>query len=150
MKEPYTAPCIRSVEYALSLLKTAQCPSADDIRHRRRAALIARQAAFDELRRRFITPLDREDLWQLRRCCERIAEAAENAQLLARDTALLSAECTLLLSALTALPLYPKDERVLQHLTDAEKQLLSMPPEPLSSACAATIEVMRLIVLKAT
>lgn len=48
---------------------------------RRRAADISAEASFALLRRAFITPLDREDVWQLRYRAERLWRESENTAL---------------------------------------------------------------------
>ena len=178
---PYNHYCSyrRSIERALTVLQTLRKREAitasyiDAIHRRRHTADIALQAEFDELRRAFITPIDREALWFLRQHTDQIAKIAEDIPLaLYRrrlpclspdDTALLSAvinECTALHTALSALDDYPKHYTVIKHLSAADaahRQTLKTNGTVieeafyrLSDACAATVCVARCVVLKMT
>ncbi len=170
----------RSVQRALevlALLRQRQAITAatvETIRRRRRTADIALQGTFDELRRAFITPTDREDILLLRQATERIADTAEDIvlcvyrqgrqALLPDDTALLAsvtAECQALYEALTVLSDYPRDDTVLSRLTAAERlhrageeldssSLVYDALRHVSSACRRTTEALRYILLKMT
>lgn len=170
----------RSVQRALdvlALLRQRQAITAatvEEIRRRRRTADIALQGSFDELRRAFITPTDREDILLLRQTTERIANAAEDIPLsvyrqgrqalLPDDTALLAAvtaECQALYEAVAALPAYPRDETVLKHLVSAERlhriseensssSLAYDTLMHLSAVCRRTTDILRYTLLKMT
>ena len=165
--------CARSVYRALEILgglRRRERVAADkpgDIHRRRRTADIALQATFDDLRRAFLTPIDREDVLYLRQVCERVATTAEDVvlalyqagehALCADDTALLSAvtaECEALHEALIALPAYPRNDGILRHLTAAERRHLAVVELGgtasllrLSDACRMATEALRRILL---
>lgn len=159
----------------LTLLRRRQAITAATIKaihRRRRTADIALQSSFDELRRVFITPTDREDILLLRQAAEHVADAAEDIPLyvyrqgcqalLPDDTALLAAvtaECQALYEALTALPAYPRDETVLKHLASAERlhrvsgeisssSLAYDTLMHLSGVCRSATDTLRYILLK--
>ena len=167
--------CARSVYRALELLgalRRRERITADtigDIRRRRRTADIALQATFDDLRRAFLTPIDREDILLLRQVTEHVAVAAEDVvlslyrhgehALSADDTALLAAvtaECEALHEALVLLPAYPRGA-LLRHLTAAERRHLAcaeLDGAPsliaLSATCRTATEALRRILLTIT
>lgn len=167
--------CARSIGRALEilgLLKRRERLTEDtvgDIRRRRRTATIALQATFDDLRRAFLTPIDREDVLHLRQVTDAVAHAAEETvlslyrrgehALSAGDTALLTAvtaECEALHEAFLALPAYPRGD-LLRHLTAAERrhsasaELGGTPSlTALSVACRETAAVLRRVLLAIT
>lgn len=168
--------CARSVYRALEILgslRRRECITDEkigDIHRRRRTADIALNATFDDLRRAFLTPIDREDVLWLRQVSERVAAAAEDVvldlyrrgerALSVNDTALLSAvisECELLHEAFVALPAYPRSDHILRHLTAAERRHLAVAELDgktsllrLSDSCRIATETLRCILLKIT
>lgn len=168
--------CARSVYRALEILgclRRRERVTADklgDIHRRRRTADIALQATFEDLRRAFLTPIEREDVLRLRQVCERVAATAEDVvltlheagehALCADDTALLSAvttECEALHEALIALPAYPRSDGILRHLTAAERRhgaTAELGGRPallrVSDACRRVTETLRRILLGIT
>lgn len=167
--------CARSIGRALEilgLLKRRERLTEDtvgDIRRRRRTAAIALQATFDDLRRAFLTPIDREDVLLLRQVTDAVAHAAEEVvlslyrrgehALSAGDTALLAAvtaECEALNEAFLALPAYPRGD-LLRHLTAAERRHLACAEldgtpslTALSESCRETAAVLRRVLLAIT
>ena len=140
MTYPLYTRCVSNVSQALEMLNTLRERRAvthDTITcicSRRRAADIALQAEFDELRHAFITPAPREALWQLLRASAAVVDSTEDVSLSlyrdgfsalgANDTALLAAvkdECEKLKTALESLPHYPKSESVITALCALEK-----------------------------
>ncbi len=179
MHNNHYAPYLHSIECALTTLQALRNHESitasyiESIHRRRHAADIALQAKFDELRRAFITPIDREDLWLLRQCVDQIAETAEDIPLALyrrglpclspNDTALLSAvtnECTALHTALLSLDGYPRNDNIIKHLAAADKAHRQTQKTNgaaaeeafyrLSAACAAAVHTTRYVVLKMT
>ena len=131
----------RSLRDALDILQSLRtrraitATTAEDIRLSRRARTLSAQTAFLELQQAFITPIDREDLLELRQLADAVHRAAEDVVLALYahglsapspdDTAALSAavqECTLLYEAVESLQTYPRSDTVVQKLTAAEQQ----------------------------
>ena len=168
--------CARSVWRALetlTLLRQRRAITADtvaDIRRHRRTADISLQSTFRELRRAFLTPIDRDEVLLLRQLTEQVATAAEDCVLslyrsghtaLHGDAhALLVAvtdECTALHEALLSLSGYPRSDAILHQLTEAERrhrttqETGAFPPLiALSAACHRVSEALRRILLTMT
>ena len=169
----------RSMQNALNVLHslrhrdTITDITVNDIRLSRRTRAIALQTTFSELSQAFITPIDREDLLELRQLTERILRASEDVILTlyahgqsaptSDDTAALTAvtkECTLLYEAVDAIASYPRSDTVIDKLTAAEQQhwlyqdFDSSPTHhairQLSDTCYHTTEHLLRILLKMT
>ncbi|MBR2405938.1 MAG: hypothetical protein IKB04_02690 [Clostridia bacterium] len=180
MRHEWYDRCANSVSEALSVLdflrhrEAITAATVEALHRRRHTADIALKAAFEELRRAFITPADREDLWLLWQTAEQITEAAEeivlslirkqHSCLTPNDTAQLAAvtaECRALHEAFAALPDYPHSDRVLQHVDTAERlhrQTEKITGHPLTDAalrhvsatCATATRTIRYALLKMT
>lgn len=180
MKYPIYEQCENSIKQACTVLEMLRQRKAVNeavirsIRLRRHTADIAMQATFKELRRTFITPIDREDLLRLRQVTEMVACCAEDAVLTLfrhrqptahpNDTALLSAvntECRILQDVAAAFPDYPRSDAVLKRLADFQRQhrqseeqnsseLMYDTLKKISAACFSAAEVIRYVLLKVT
>lgn len=73
--------CCRTAKQTLLTLSEGGFLDPSTVTIRRRAANISADASFALLRRAFITPLDREDVWQLRYHSERLLRESENTAL---------------------------------------------------------------------
>lgn len=60
------------------LLEGGKKITVEEIQRCRRAANIAGEASFILLQKAFITPFDREDIWDFRQACENVWEAAQD------------------------------------------------------------------------
>lgn len=98
--EDIYARCRRSLQDGNALLTAAMggvFPDTATVTARRIAADVADEATFALLARAFITPLEREDLWQLRRQAEEIHVAAEEVALSVHHGGVLPDCCVTLL-----------------------------------------------------
>ena len=119
--------CERCVAQAVSLLKDLQHahpPTELDIRRRRRAGSIALRGLYDTLRQAFLTPIDREDLWQLCLLSERVLFAAEETGFRQQpfDPRMLTA-CTQLRQAVAAFPNFRRDETAFEQVAKLQVTL---------------------------
>ncbi len=73
--------CQQLLEESAVLLESGKKITTEEIHVRRRAANIAGEAAFILLQKAFITPFDREDIWDFRQACESVWEAAQELAL---------------------------------------------------------------------
>ena len=73
--------CQQLFEESAVLLNGNKKITAEEINMRRRAANIAGGTAFLLLQKAFITPFDREDIWDFRQACEGVWEAAQEVAL---------------------------------------------------------------------
>ena len=74
--------CRRCLAGALDLLyslRDDRLIPLTDIRHRCRQLAILRRQRFEQLQKRFLPPLDHQDLWRLYTACEDIHSATANA-----------------------------------------------------------------------
>lgn len=62
-------------------IRAGRSPAAEEIRLRRKRDDTVQRALFDELRRAFLTPIDREDLWALVTACGALFFAVEETAL---------------------------------------------------------------------
>ena len=170
---------LRNIERALAVLKTLRnretitAAQVENLHRQRHTADIVLQSEFDALRRAFITPIDREDLWLLFQVTEQLAEAAEDIPLTLyrhqqscpalEDTALLTAvtdECNALHNVFSCLLQYPRNDAIVKQLISAEKAhrqtqktngaTAEKALHRLSAACAAAVRTTRYVVLKMT
>ncbi len=73
--------CRQVLEESAVLLESGKKMTAEEIQIRRHAANIAGEAAFILLEKAFITPFDREDIWDFRQACESVWESAQELSL---------------------------------------------------------------------
>lgn len=69
--------CQQVLEESAALLEGGQKITLDEINAKRKASNIASKAAFLLLKKAFITPFDREDIWSFQQACESLKEAAQ-------------------------------------------------------------------------
>ncbi len=73
--------CRQVLEESAVLLESGKKITAEEIQIRRHAANVAGEAAFILLQKAFITPFDREDIWDFRQACESVWEAVQELAL---------------------------------------------------------------------
>ncbi len=88
---------LRDGTATLAAVKNGTYPDPTSVTARRIAADMADEAALVLLARAFITPIEREDLWQLRRGAEAVHIAAEDVALGVYHGGVLPASCAVLL-----------------------------------------------------
>ena len=150
--------CERNVADAAALLqdlKNGHLPTEQQITRRRRTGAIALRALYDELRRAFLTPIDREDLWQLCLAAQQVLFAVENTALTGsyhqqRILCSLIAACTQLRSAVSMFPQFRRDDAWLDHVFKAQMHLseVRQSEKVVSTTCAALIDALLLAALK--
>ncbi len=73
--------CQQILGESAMLLAGDQKITTEETEIRRRAATIAGEASFVLLQKAFITPFDREDIWNFRQACESVWDAAQELAL---------------------------------------------------------------------
>ncbi len=127
--------CKHSVEGASSLIRDIRgghFPDPGDIRLRRHKDGVVRRSLFEELRRAFLTPIDRDDLWQMCTKTAHVFTKAEDIVLelwrqgwtrLPEDSLWVSLQdtCDDLVKAVEAFPLSRRREEVPARIASLEK-----------------------------
>lgn len=120
--------CQQVLEESAALLEGVHKLTLDEINVKRKASNIASEAAFLLLKKAFITPFDREDIWSFRQACESIKEAAQEVAF-AKKNFLEGANACRALALATEQLLHSSDIAA-PFLFKIERQFKTTPPSP--------------------